>query len=66
MSEDDLKGEDLLAEASRVFNTPGASPTQPDAETPATPPPAPPSDVRPDDIKGEDDLFREANRILDK
>lgn len=67
MSADDLKGEDLLAEASKVFNPPGASPTQPAAGTPATPPPAPaPSNVRPEDIKGEDDLFREANRILDK
>jgi hypothetical protein len=64
--EDDLKGEELLAEASKVFDQ-GGSPTQEAPETPATPPPAPASsNVRPEDIKGEDDLFREANRILDK
>jgi hypothetical protein len=64
MAADDLKGEDLLAEASKVFNAPGTSPA-PSAETPATPPPPPaPTNPRPEDIEGEEDLFREANRIL--
>ena len=62
MAADDLKGDDLLAEAAKVFDTGG--PPQ-SAETPATPPSPPvPKNPKPEDIKGEEDLFREANRIL--
>ena len=72
MAEDDLKGDDLLREAAKVFDTPSATappsggPPQSD-ETTATPPtPAPPANVKPDDIQSDEDLFREANQILEK
>jgi hypothetical protein len=59
--EDDTtpKGDDLIQQAHKVFGgeEKGAKPQ---------PAPTPPSSgpVRPDDIQGEDDLFREAKRIL--
>jgi hypothetical protein len=65
MAEDDLKGDDLLAEAAKIFDTPsppaaGGAPQS--GETTGTPPA--PSATKPEDIKGDEDLFREANRIL--
>ncbi|HEY8199881.1 MAG TPA: hypothetical protein VII47_00850 [Actinomycetota bacterium] len=68
MAEDDLKGDDLLREASKIFNTPSpaaAGGTSQNPETTGTPPAPAPSSVKPDDIKSDEDLFREANRVLD-
>ena len=72
MAADELKGDDLLREAAKVFGDPEAAAPAPGAppqsdETTGTPPtPALPSSVKPDEIKDEEDLFREANRILGK
>lgn len=73
MAEDDLKGDDLLREAAKVFDTPSATapvpgssggPPQSDETTGTPPAPAAPTSVKPDDIQSDEDLFREANRIL--
>lgn len=65
MAGDELKGDDLLAEAAKVFDTPNAGPTQA-PETTGMPPTAPSAATRPEDIQGEDDLFRAADQILGK
>jgi hypothetical protein len=69
MAEDDLKGDDLLKEAAKVFDTPpaGGSPTTPQSdETTGTPPGPTSSGAKPGEIKSDEDLVREANQILDK
>jgi len=66
MGEDDLKGDDLLREAAKVFDTPspaGSKATPQSGETTGTP--AAPS-AKPGEIDSDEDLFREANQILDK
>jgi hypothetical protein len=72
MAADDLKGDDLLREAAKVFDAPSETtpasggPPQSDETTGTPPTPASPTNVKPDDITDDEDLFREANRILDK
>lgn len=65
MAEEDMKGDELLAEAAKVFNTPspagGSAATPQSSETTGTPP-AP--DAKPGEIKSDEDLFRQADQIL--
>ena len=66
MAEEDMKGDELLKEAAKVFNTPsaGGSPATPQSDETTGTPPGP--DAKPDEVKSDEDLFRQADQILGK
>lgn len=64
MADEEMKGDELLKEAEKVFNTPaaGGSPATPQSNETTGTPPGP--DAKPGEINSDEDLFRQADKIL--